>query len=73
MKSHYPLTAFEAAHNALVMLCATDEKTAQEYLAYLACQPDEPYLNQVRDMVFAELPFWKLLTELPSMIEKPQR
>lgn len=73
MKSQYPLTALEAAHNALVMLCATDESTAREYLAYLANQPDEPYLNLVRDMVFAELPFWRLLTELPPMIEIPQR
>lgn len=71
MKPEHPLSAFEAAHNTLVMLCSTDEATARDYTAYLA-QQDEPYLNAVRAMVYAELPFWELLTELPPMIEAPQ-
>ncbi len=70
MESQYPLTAFEAAHNTLVMLCSTDETMAQEYLIYLS-QQDEPFLTAVRAMVYAELPFWQLLQELPPMIETP--
>lgn len=52
------------------MLCSTDEETAHEYTAYLAEQND-PYLNAVLAMVYAELPFWKLLSALPPMIETP--
>ena len=56
MESQNPLTALEAAHNTLVMLCSTDEAMAQQYLAYLSKQ-DEPYLNAVRAMVYARTPF----------------
>lgn len=42
MKSQYPLTAFQAVHNTLVILCLADETVAQSYLAYLS-QQGEPY------------------------------
>jgi hypothetical protein len=42
----YPLSAFEAAYNMLVMLYSTNEATAQDYTAYLS-QQGAPYLNTV--------------------------
>lgn len=62
------LTPMEAAHNVLVLVCFHFNPPHElPFLAYLFSKPT-PYLEEVREMVYAELPFWRLLDEAPPSI-----
>lgn len=67
----YPLTPLEAAHNLLAArMHFSDTLSYRRFLTYVFRKP-HPYLDKVREMVYAELPFWDLLDELPPQIPLP--